>query len=143
MRRLILKAKPEARWQECPRSDLAAALVAVIIGQWGFFFAMPPDEVCRQLYYPGESFVESVEIADYIKSHSVAGDQIAIVGSEPQICFLRGPTFGDGLDLHGTGMMDGQDPSQRSCNRRWPARKRRSIRDFCYTSTSRIRGWRA
>ena len=106
MRRLILKAKPGSALAGMPAKYLAAALVAVIIGQWGFFFAMPPDEVCRQLYYPGESFVESVEIADYIKSHSVAGDQIAIVGSEPQICFYAGRRSATGY-IYTYDMMDG------------------------------------
>ncbi len=89
MRRLILNAKPDSPLAGMPVKYMAVALLAVILGQSRFFFAMSPNEISRRLY-PGESFVESVEIADYIKAHSVAGDQIAIVGSEPQICFNTG-----------------------------------------------------
>jgi hypothetical protein len=86
MRRLILAAKPESAMAGMPAKYIAVALLAVILGQWRFFFVMSPSEICRRLY-PGESFVESLEIADYLKTHSAAGDQMAIVGSEPQICF--------------------------------------------------------
>ena len=105
MRRLILKAKPESALAGMPAKYIAAALLVVVAGQWKFFFVMPPNEVCRQLYYPGESFVESIEIANFIKDHSVAGDQIAIVGSEPQICFYAGRRSATGY-IYTYDMMD-------------------------------------
>lgn len=89
MRRLILKTNPTSPMAGMPAKYLAVALLAVVLGQGRFFFVMTPDEISRRLY-PGESFVESVDIAKYIKDHSAVGDQIGIVGSEPQICFYSG-----------------------------------------------------
>jgi hypothetical protein len=43
-----------------------------------------PLEVSKT-YYGANPFVESVEIADYIKRNSTTADKIAIMGSEPQI----------------------------------------------------------
>ena len=37
--------------------------------------------------YKTNPFYESIEIADYIKSRSLSGDTVAVLGSEPQICF--------------------------------------------------------
>lgn len=40
----------------------------------------------RQIYWPNP-FVESVLVGDYLQRHSMPGDRIAVLGSEPQIFF--------------------------------------------------------
>jgi MFS family permease len=54
--------------------------------QRDYFFVMSPAKVSRTTY-PGNPFVESLEIASFIKKNSTADDKTAILGSEPQIYF--------------------------------------------------------
>ncbi|MCP4713394.1 MAG: hypothetical protein GY869_32595, partial [Planctomycetes bacterium] len=51
-----------------------------------FFFKMNPDQACRSIY-KYNPFVESLEIAHYIREHTDKEDRIAVIGSEPQIYF--------------------------------------------------------
>jgi len=67
-----------------------AILVAIgsfVVGeQREFLFSWTPEQACKYLY--GENpFIESLAIADYVRTHSTPKDQIAILGSEAQICF--------------------------------------------------------
>jgi Dolichyl-phosphate-mannose-protein mannosyltransferase len=58
----------------------------LIVRQRDFLFRMDPLTACRSVY--GENpFPEAVGIADYIKSHSSPADQVAVLGSEPEIYF--------------------------------------------------------
>jgi hypothetical protein len=64
-------------------------LVALLHGVWqqkDYLFRMSPDEIMRSTY-DRNPFPESLEIAQYLKDHSTEQDQIAIVGSEPQVYF--------------------------------------------------------
>jgi hypothetical protein len=90
LRRLILKAESRVASPKLPAIYTVVALALVVFGLRKFFFVMTPDEVCRMLYYPGEAFVETVQIAEHIKEHTTAGDRIAVIGSEPQILFYSG-----------------------------------------------------
>jgi hypothetical protein len=47
---------------------------------------LSPDQVSRSIY-GRNPFPESVRIARYIQENTKPGDRIAIMGSEPQICF--------------------------------------------------------
>jgi hypothetical protein len=51
-----------------------------------FLLESTPTEVSRATYGLN-AFPESIPIADYIRRHTVDGDRIAVLGSEPQICF--------------------------------------------------------
>jgi hypothetical protein len=51
-----------------------------------YLFELSPADVCRH-FYRGHPFLESVEIADYIKKNSLPNDTVAVIGSEPQIYF--------------------------------------------------------
>jgi 4-amino-4-deoxy-L-arabinose transferase-like glycosyltransferase len=70
---------------------LAAAVVAAAIGRFvtaerEVLFSMGTPQLSRTIY--GKSpFVEAVEIARYIRDRTSAGDQIAVLGSEPEIYF--------------------------------------------------------
>ena len=63
-----------------------AALSLPLFWEEKFFFGLSPVEACRLIY--GENpFPESVRIAEYVREHTNANDTIAVLGSEPQICF--------------------------------------------------------
>ncbi|MBN2020734.1 MAG: glycosyltransferase family 39 protein [Sedimentisphaerales bacterium] len=73
------------------RGLLIAAAGLICIGvslyqQRLYLFELTPVEVCR-FFYDGNPFPESLEVANYIKAYSSPDDTIAILGSEPQICF--------------------------------------------------------
>ncbi len=51
-----------------------------------FFFLASPTEILR-MKYGFNPFAESLAIAEYIENHSTSDDEIAILGSEPQILF--------------------------------------------------------
>jgi hypothetical protein len=75
-----------------PARDLFTAIVGLLIvgvcisQQRLYLFDLSPPDVCRY-FYKGHPFVESLEIADYIKKNSSPKDSVAVLGSEPQICF--------------------------------------------------------
>ena len=82
----------------CPgrglRLTVAMALLALCLGgtlyqQRRFLFQLSPAEASTDIYWPNP-FNESLEIARFIRLHSKPGDTIAIIGSEPQICFYAG-----------------------------------------------------
>jgi hypothetical protein len=52
-------------------------------------FELAPAEVSRTVY-GRNPFVESVQVARYIREHSAPGDRVAVIGSEPQIYFYTG-----------------------------------------------------
>jgi len=51
-----------------------------------YLFTMSPTAISRTTYR-GNPFVESLEIARYIRENSTEDDQIVVLGSEPQIYF--------------------------------------------------------
>lgn len=68
---------------------LAFLLLLAIFGiyqQRGYLFTIKPIAISRMIY-GGNPFPESIEIARYIREHSIPGTQIAVLGSEPQIYF--------------------------------------------------------
>ncbi|HQI00994.1 MAG TPA: glycosyltransferase family 39 protein [Deltaproteobacteria bacterium] len=72
--------------QALPVTVLAIALMIPVWTLRDFIFKASPIEACWMIYYDNP-FVESIDIAEYIKNHSTTDDKIAILGSEPQICF--------------------------------------------------------
>lgn len=70
---------------------LPVLLAVIIIGesfykQFDYLFKLPPLDVARSVYGLNP-FPESLQIAEYIKKNTDAGDKIAVIGSEPQIYF--------------------------------------------------------
>jgi hypothetical protein len=51
-----------------------------------FFFQLSPLQVSEALY-GGNLFIETIEIARYIREHSAEDARIAVIGSEPEIYF--------------------------------------------------------
>jgi 4-amino-4-deoxy-L-arabinose transferase-like glycosyltransferase len=76
-----------------PAAVRLAPAALFVLGCAGFvyrhraiWFQMTPPAVC-QAVYGSNPFVESVEIARYIREHSAPDARVAILGSEPQIFF--------------------------------------------------------
>ena len=83
-----LPALRQAGWL---RWAFLAVVVLAAAGQPLFasravLFELTPVQVSRFIY-GRNPFPESLEVARYIREHSVPGDRIAVVGSEPQIYF--------------------------------------------------------
>ena len=80
----------------CHKSSLSAKVMPLILTsaiffftlyqQWDYFFTSAPMDIARN-FYGGNPFPESLEIARFIKQNSQKDDTVAIIGSEPQICF--------------------------------------------------------
>jgi hypothetical protein len=65
---------------------LAGALVFSFIWQRDLMFRMTPFQVSRELYGTNP-FPEAIRVAAYIQDHTAKGARIAVLGSEPEICF--------------------------------------------------------
>lgn len=72
-----------------PITLVIMALLSSLYLQRRFLFQLSPSEAAASIYWPNP-FNESLVVADYIKRDSQPGDQIALVGSEPQIFFYSG-----------------------------------------------------
>jgi hypothetical protein len=69
-------------------------------------FEMGPLTACRMTY--GENpFPEAVEVAQYIRSHSSPDARIAVLGSEPEICFYAQRRSATGY-IYTYGLMEPQ-----------------------------------
>jgi hypothetical protein len=73
---------------------VAAALVLVtlvhpLVFDGDVLFRVSPAEASRMIY-GRNPFVESLEVAQYIRAHAAKDDRIAVIGSEPQIYFYAG-----------------------------------------------------
>jgi hypothetical protein len=62
------------------------ACAGFVCKQSRVWFEMRPEAVSR-MEYEGNPFVESVEVGRYIREHSAADARVAVLGSEPEICF--------------------------------------------------------
>ena len=62
------------------------SLVYPIVNQREFLFKLSPEEACRSVYGLNP-FPESLEIAKFINENTSENDEIAVLGSEPQIYF--------------------------------------------------------
>ena len=65
---------------------VAGSIVLPICWNRDFYFRSTPELACRQLY-GGNPFLEAAVIADYVRKHSTADQQVAVIGSEAEIYF--------------------------------------------------------
>jgi hypothetical protein len=70
-----------------PLLVFAIAYLASVHGQWKTYSHLDPAALSRKLYNDGEAFPEDVTVADFVRAHAAPGDQLGIIGSEPEICF--------------------------------------------------------
>ena len=93
-------------------------IIAILLSpvfKWGdFFFKITPVEACR-LMYGLNPFPESIEIAQYIKTHTSNDDRIAVIGSEPQIYFYSNRKAATGyIYVYGLMEQHGYAPTMQS-----------------------------
>lgn len=69
---------------------VALVAIAYAVGlQYDLIATIPPKGLVVRVYL-GSPFVEAVEIGNYLRRNASKGDLVAIVGSEPEICFYSG-----------------------------------------------------
>jgi dolichyl-phosphate-mannose-protein mannosyltransferase len=65
---------------------LSFALALPLFADRQLFFTLDPAAACRSIYYPNP-FPECIRIADFVRKRTKPDDQIAVLGSEPEIYF--------------------------------------------------------
>jgi hypothetical protein len=61
-------------------------MLSMVMSERDYLFRLQPDEVVRAIY-SRNPFVESIEIAEFVRENTVPNERIAVIGSEPQIFF--------------------------------------------------------
>jgi hypothetical protein len=89
-----------------PTLILGAALAWPILIEKKFFFEASPADASRMIY-PESPFVESTQIAEYLREHTSRSDTIAVLGSEPQIYFYSNRHSATGY-IYAYGLMEAQ-----------------------------------
>ncbi|MBL7798140.1 MAG: glycosyltransferase family 39 protein [Saprospiraceae bacterium] len=51
------------------------------------FFKDSPERLCVRMFGTANPFPESLKIAEFLQANTTEADKIAVIGSEPQICF--------------------------------------------------------
>ncbi len=69
-----------------PLAVAGMAWLQYAIADRAYLFIQTPEQVSRAIYATNP-FPESVAIGQYIRDHTQPNDRIAIIGSEPQLCF--------------------------------------------------------
>jgi hypothetical protein len=77
-----------------------------LVRETGYLFVVAPPEVSRQIYWPNP-FPDAVLVADYIRAHSKPDDEIAVLGSEPEIFFYADRRSATGY-IYMYGLMEPQ-----------------------------------
>jgi hypothetical protein len=106
MPRLLSKFNSKFIIQFTPILVFLVAFGYTVVKQKAFFFEMTPLQACR-LMYGSNPFWESLEIARYIKAHTIKDDRIAVLGSEPQIYFYADRLSATGY-IYTYGLMENQ-----------------------------------
>jgi hypothetical protein len=73
-------------FKSLPPMLFVTALAWVIFYDSRYFFQLSGAGICKTLY-SRNPFVESLDVARYIREHTAADTRIAIIGSEPEIYF--------------------------------------------------------
>jgi hypothetical protein len=81
---LIPAARHRGTIRALPFAAVVVAVLFAVAGDRGYYLSDSPDEVCRTAY-PGNPFVDARDIGARIAADTVAGDTVAVVGSEPEI----------------------------------------------------------
>lgn len=76
------------RWAGLLPTGLFLALAIYGVRQHrGVFFQESPEFVCYRLFGRSNPFVEAVEVGKFLNARAKPSDQLAVVGSEPQLYF--------------------------------------------------------
>ena len=82
----IRDIKPSSFFKFVPMIIFVELILCAMYQQKQYLFELTPAQISRLTYGPNP-FIESMEIANYVKTNSFPNDTIAVLGSEPQICF--------------------------------------------------------
>ncbi|MGD0584309.1 MAG: glycosyltransferase family 39 protein [Oryzomonas sp.] len=85
-RHLLVSLRYGVHLQFIPLLLVFITIMFGVVHERDFLFKFNSLEVSRYLY-AADPFIESVKIAQYIKTHSSPDDLIAVIGSEPEIYF--------------------------------------------------------
>jgi hypothetical protein len=77
--------KTEPKWKYLPLLLFGTVLCENILSHEHYYFITSPINVVKETYYG--KFPESIEIGNFLASHTKPSDRIAVLGSEPQIFF--------------------------------------------------------
>ncbi|HEX6333723.1 MAG TPA: glycosyltransferase family 39 protein [Flavisolibacter sp.] len=85
---------------------LAVIIISMLTSQKEYYFNAS-GEIISKSVYGSNPFVESIEIARYIKENSAPADRVAVLGSEPQIYFYSDRRAATG-HIYTYGLMEDQ-----------------------------------
>jgi hypothetical protein len=85
----LLRATSVGFLRAAPVLIFSVALIVPIVKHDDFFFAKDRNSLCHRVY-GANPFPEAPRIADFIRSRANTTDEIAVIGSEPQIYFYSG-----------------------------------------------------
>ncbi len=85
--RILRQSKAGPAFSLLPAALYCAVCGSLLYSESGYLFTDPPAEVGQRIYLHNP-FREAAEVAAYVKTNSAPGDQIAVLGSEPEIYFL-------------------------------------------------------
>lgn len=79
----------KSTWLAVIPFTLFAIMFFSVIGKYGkYLFTESPEKLCATIYSRANPFLESAEIAKFLRDNTTEQDKIAVLGSEPQIYFL-------------------------------------------------------
>ena len=81
-----LTSRNWSRLTPLPVLYFAVSFLVALAGQWKTFAHLDPVALSRAMH-KGEPYADAVRAADFIAARAAPGDQIGILGSEPEICF--------------------------------------------------------
>ncbi len=84
----------------------AGVLLFSVYEQSDFFFRLSPRQASRRMYSINP-FEEAIQIGDYLRTHTLPGARIAVLGSEPEIFFYADRRSVSGY-IYTYGMMEPQ-----------------------------------
>lgn len=82
----LRKRLPVLKLQQTLLVTLLVLVFYVMYDSRKYYFSLPVSQVCDMAYW-GNPFSEVPEISKYIKDHTSDTDEIAVMGSEPEIYF--------------------------------------------------------
>lgn len=77
------------RFAFLPVFYFALMYIISVHGQYHAFFRLDPVGLSRKIHYD-QPYADAANLANYIRAHDAPGDQIGIIGSEPEVCFYTG-----------------------------------------------------
>jgi len=104
--RLLARTRRGLAFSAIPVLLFAVVFSYSVFQQRASLFALDPLQACQELY-DDNPFPEALVIANYIDAHSSANEQLAVLGSEPEIYFYAKRRSATGF-IYVYGLMEQQ-----------------------------------